>query len=360
MKFMFCVQGEGRGHMTQAIALQNLILKHGHELVAVVVGKSERREIPTFFHQQIKTEVVALESPNFVTHKDNKSINITATIVQNLKKFSHYWKNVRKLHFIVAKQKPDVIINFYEFLCGVYISTHRPQVRHICIGHQFLLEHPEFVFPENLGKRDRFWYFVNTAISAPKFEKKLALSFRKIEDNQLKKICVVPPLLRTEVLELKPLQGDYVLMYVVNAGFSDDIIEWHKNNTHVKIHLFTDRKDIVDETVFHQTLTVHKLNDKKFLTLMKDCKAYASTAGFESICEAMYLGKPVLLVPPRGHFEQQCNALDAVLSGAGITSNFFDLDTFLKYIDTHSNDKKETFKTWVDGAEAYFSRHLFQ
>ena len=36
------------------------------------------------------------------------------------------------------------------------------------------------------------------------------------------------------------------------------------------------------------------------------CKAYASTAGFESVCEAMYLGKPILMVP--AHIEQDCNA----------------------------------------------------
>lgn len=42
---------------------------------------------------------------------------------------------------------------------------------------------------------------------------------------------------------------------------------------------------------------------------MAGCKAYASTAGFESVCEAMYLGKPILMVP--AHIEQDCNAYDA-------------------------------------------------
>lgn len=53
---------------------------------------------------------------------------------------------------------------------------------------------------------------------------------------------------------------------------------------------------------------------------MAGCKAYASTAGFESICEAMYLGKPVLMVP--AHIEQDCNAYDAMKAGAGIISDF--------------------------------------
>ena len=36
------------------------------------------------------------------------------------------------------------------------------------------------------------------------------------------------------------------------------------------------------------TLSFHQLDDVKFLRYMAGCKAYATTAGFESVCEAMY------------------------------------------------------------------------
>lgn len=52
---------------------------------------------------------------------------------------------------------------------------------------------------------------------------------------------------------------------------------------------------------------------------MAGCRAYASTAGFESICEAMYLGKPVLMVP--AHIEQDCNAYECPAAGAGLLEN---------------------------------------
>ena len=32
MKFLFIVQGEGRGHLTQAITLENILLRNGHEV----------------------------------------------------------------------------------------------------------------------------------------------------------------------------------------------------------------------------------------------------------------------------------------------------------------------------------------
>ena len=37
MKFLFIVQGEGRGHLTQAITLENVLLRSGHEVVEILV-----------------------------------------------------------------------------------------------------------------------------------------------------------------------------------------------------------------------------------------------------------------------------------------------------------------------------------
>lgn len=77
-----------------------------------------------------------------------------------------------------------------------------------------------------------------------------------------------------------------------------------------------------------ETLSYHQIDDVKFLNGMANCRAYASTAGFESICEAMYLGKPVLMVP--AHIEQDCNAYDAMIAGAGIIGDSFELESLLR------------------------------
>ena len=51
MKIMFTVQGDGRGHMTQAIAAVQTCERHGHEVVAVTIGMNPGRTIPDFFRQ---------------------------------------------------------------------------------------------------------------------------------------------------------------------------------------------------------------------------------------------------------------------------------------------------------------------
>ena len=53
MKFLFIVQGEGRGHLTQAITLEDMLQRNGHEVVEVLVGKSSSRTLPGFFNRSI-------------------------------------------------------------------------------------------------------------------------------------------------------------------------------------------------------------------------------------------------------------------------------------------------------------------
>lgn len=52
MKFLFIVQGEGRGHLTQAITLEDMLQRNGHEVVEVLVGKSSSRTLPGFFQSE--------------------------------------------------------------------------------------------------------------------------------------------------------------------------------------------------------------------------------------------------------------------------------------------------------------------
>ena len=54
MKVLFIVQGEGRGHLTQAIAMERLLRRNGHEVAEVLVGKSNSRHLPGFFNRSIR------------------------------------------------------------------------------------------------------------------------------------------------------------------------------------------------------------------------------------------------------------------------------------------------------------------
>jgi len=356
LKFIFIVQGEGRGHMTQAISLFQILHNNGHEISHVIVGKSKRRELPAFFISSIKAPITQLESPNFITDKQSKSVSIFRTLVVNLSRAGTFLKSVRSIDKIIEEGRPDTVINFYDFLGGLYFIRKKRKVKHVALAHQFLLNHSEFEFPK--GRiYDRISLLVGNRLAGYKAEKLLCLSFQEMQDESKKKLHIVPPLLRDEVKKSNPQKGKHFLVYMVNHGYSEQVQAFHIEHPEVPIHCFWDKKDAPKVHRVDETLTFHTLDDKKFISYMASCKGYLTTAGFESVCEAMYLGKPVLMVPVKGHYEQSCNAVDAQKAGAGISSKTFDLELLLDYLPSHE-DVMRPFREWTSKTEEMFLKLL--
>ena len=101
MKFLFIVQGEGRGHFTQAITLEEMLLRNGHEVVEVLVGKSSTRTLPGFFNRSIHAPVKRFISPNFLPTTDNKRANLTKSFAYNLLRLPEY---LRSMYYKSADQ----------------------------------------------------------------------------------------------------------------------------------------------------------------------------------------------------------------------------------------------------------------
>ena len=71
-KYILAVQGEGRGHMTQAISMYEMLIEQGHTVCAVILGSSGTRDVPSFFFEKVKAPIIQLQSPNFVSDKKIK------------------------------------------------------------------------------------------------------------------------------------------------------------------------------------------------------------------------------------------------------------------------------------------------
>lgn len=350
MKYILTVQGEGRGHMTQAITMYDMLIEQGHTICAVIVGSRSNREIPNFFYKRIQAPIIQIPSPNFITDKKNKSINITKSVIFNLFKITKYRKSLNQIDELVNKYKPDTIINFFDLLTGLYFRIHKPKAKLVCIAHQYIYLHPDFEFPEG-NEIDRFLIKYYTKLTTIRSSKNLALSFYNLHIKN-ENVIIVPPLLRKEIFKLESKQEDFFLVYLVNNGYFEEIIEWHKTNQNIKIHCFTDNAEKIKSNYNYnkEKIIVHAINDTLFLEMMSKAKGIASTAGFESVCEAMYLGKPVMMVPIKGHYEQFCNSRDAYKAGAGIYADKFDLsklDNFSITFDSTSH----FFKNWIANAK---------
>lgn len=315
-------------------------------MVGVLVGKSPARRLPDFFADKINTPVYPFESPNFLPSAKNKQVNLLKSVGYNLFRLHKYMGSIRYIDRMIRETEADVVVNFYELLTGLTYLLLRPKALMVCIAHQYLFLHPDFTFPkQNALSLASLRFF--TRITAIGAVKKLALSFRKMREAVGEGTIVVPPLLRQEVLDMVPSEGDYLHGYLLNSGFSEEIRSWHDAHPEVGLHFFWDKKNVSSEVKVDDRLSFHQLNDTLFLRYMSGAKAYATTAGFESVCEAMYLNKPVLMVPT--HIEQACNAYDAAFSGAGIVADRFDLDALVSLSKDHAENP--AFRHWAKQAD---------
>lgn len=342
MRVLFVVQGEGRGHLTQAISLEKLLRENGHDVVEVLVGKSESRRLPGFFIRNIQAPIKHIISPNFLPTRANRRANLSRSFMYSLLKLPEYYESMCYVNRRIRETGADLVINFYELMTGLTYFFFRPSVPMVCIGHQYLFLHKDFRMPRK-NRCSLFLMNLFTRLTSLGASRRLALSFRAMKDDEKHRISIIPPLLRQEVFEQEPVKGDYIHGYMVNSGFSDYVRRWHEEHPQVPLRFFWDHWEEEPVKKIDETLSFYQLDDREFLRQMAGCKAYASTAGFESICEAMYLGKPILMVP--AHIEQECNAYDATLDGSGIVDEGFNLDKLLAFAGTYQPDP--TFGTWV-------------
>ncbi len=362
MKYLFIVQGEGRGHMTQAISLERLLRKNGHEVVGIMVGTSATRKIPQFFLNSVTAPVSEYTSINFRPSHKNRKPNMVSTVMYNIFAFVKYFPSIRQIRKEIISSGADVVVNFYEFLTGLTYMMRRPPVPCVSIGHQYLFLHKEFGLPiarypghEGLN--------IISRLNSHGSVKLLALSFNRMPDDPVHKIKVVPPLLRQEVLALRNedgtpgpqmRRGNYILGYMLNSGFAEEVEKWHAEHPETELRFFWDKWSEGQVKKIDDTLSFYLIDDKEFLKQMSQCGAYASTAGFESVCEAMYLGKPILMVP--SHIEQEINAFDAKRNGAGISAKYFDLSALLEFAKEYRQNND--FVDWVRSAESVILKEL--
>lgn len=328
-KILFLVQGEGRGHMTQAIALAQLL--PGAE-IRVLVGRSPHRQIPAFF-QRAFPAVESFESLNFAFDAKQRSVNQLGTVLASLPKLPRYWKALHEVRARIRAFAPDLIVNFFEPLGS--LASRGLRIPTVALGHQFLFEHPQTPFPAGSGLQRRgFRAYLRFFFGHS--DRKLALSAYPAPPHR--NVVVVPPLLRSEVFALRPTRKNFALTYVVNRGYAADIGRWPLPTV-----CFWDNPDAPHRLKQGRTL-FHRIDDRAYLRYMAHCRCLVTTAGFESMCEAAYLGKPMVLVPVEGHFEQLCNATDAAEHGIATHANSFTA------IDLAAARPPQVDRDWLAGA----------
>jgi uncharacterized protein (TIGR00661 family) len=329
------------------MAVKEMAEAAGHQVVAVTLGVSAHRSIPEYFSSAMKIPVRQLPTLEF-KYKDSRAVSNTATLLGVLGNLPKYFGLVRQLDQIVRETQPDVIINFFEPIAAFYTLTKKNRPPVVAVGHQFMFQHPGYVRTPQLWKQLVSMRIYTWLLGAR--ATKLALSLYAAPDLPAKRIIVGPPILRKQLFSLAAnSNGDFTLVYLLNHGYAEQIIKWSDANPKTKLHCFYDKPNALAEFQHSPSLTFHKLDGEKFLKMMAECKNVVCTAGFESVSEAAWLGKPLFLVPVENHVEQQVNAIDAQQFGIGIAEKTFNLDRLAELPNRLPTGE---FRMWLESAPA--------
>ena len=353
MRCFFVIQGEGRGHLTQALALQQALRAAGHEVVGAAAGKPEHGSWPTFFTDAIAKPLTPLRSVSIITDARTGAVRPISTIARGFRRAFLDSAPLDTLHAALERAAPDLIINFFEPMMGVLARKRSLNVPTVAIAHQYMFLHPGYRFPPRQWARRLLARWV-THVTAWEADACIALSLYPAPSASTAwlpssvPLTVMAPLLRRSVRDLSPVRerAPYLQAYLLNDSYAQQLMQWHHTHPHVPLRCFWERPGVSMPEQVDDTLTIYPLSAKRFIRSMAQTRGLATTAGFESVAEALYLGTPVQAVPVPGHYEQLCNAYDTVRAGAGVRSFRFSLDALLRFVP-HYNSNPTAYRARV-------------
>ncbi len=340
----FVVQGEGRGHMTQALALAGFLRDAGHQVVRVLVGKSPRRSVPSYFTRQIGAPLETFAAPTQVPDQAGLGLSIGSTVRDAAWRMPSFIRAGFRIH--EATRGADVVVNFYDLVGGLSRIILRSRVPAVAVAHNYLFLHPELSGAPGPPQTRRI-VMAYTRGTAGRAETQVALAFQPLSTTTANRLVVSPPLVRPGLDEMSPRDEGHLLAYVLNPGYGDLLAAWHRRNPDVRVHCYLEGGAEALGAEPAERFQAHPLDDQGFLRHLVGCRAYVGSAGFESICEAFYLGKPALVVPTAGQYEQTLNAWDAERVGAARAGTYADLDAFWRAPPLPSPESVDTFRAWV-------------
>ena len=142
MRIMLSVLGEGRGHMTQALAVKEIVERAGHQVTGVALGLSENRKVPEYFADAMGLPIAQVRTLEF-RFKNDRQVDLPGTLVGVMRSLPSYRRGVGVLKNLVRECRPDVIVNFFEALTGLAALTCRNRPPVVALAPQFMTGHPE-------------------------------------------------------------------------------------------------------------------------------------------------------------------------------------------------------------------------
>jgi uncharacterized protein (TIGR00661 family) len=328
-RILYGVHGTGRGHAIRALSLAQHYRQH--DFLFVCHGEAARL---------LGREFRVHECPNPVTPVGSHRVDAPAAVFRSASTLigSPYW--CRQVAQAAEAFAPDCAMTDYEFF--VPRMARRMGLACLSLDNQHVItmgriDVPLSQQPSWLATAASVRFLFSAA------DQYLVCNFFEVPArNPSPWFRQVPPLLRPDVVERRPTQGDHIVAYQGYPTFPA-FVE-HLAALGRPVHVYG-----LEKAASRGRVTFEDFDEQAFLDDLASCAYVVCGGGHTLISEALHLGKPVLSIPVRGAFEQFLNAHYLDRLGYGMRA---DLTTF-------SPGMLGEFESKLDGYRARIGRGAF-
>jgi len=208
--------------------------------------------------------------------------------------------------------QPDLLITDFEAFSAR--TAERMGLPILSFNHQQVVTEMEYDLPINYWPAAKLTAAAIRWITPRRPEHVLLTSFFFAPLKRPERTTLVPPIIRPAVQQRTPSNGEHLLVYYNHPDGVDHVIEALRP---VRAPFIIYCNDPARATCDDDYITVKAPCLNGFLDDLASACGVICTAGFTLISEALYLGKPLLVVPNQGIFEQTINALFLQRQGLG-------------------------------------------
>jgi uncharacterized protein (TIGR00661 family) len=308
MRILYGVVGEGMGHAMRSRVILDELTKR-HDVQVVVSGRAY-----DYLKGRASAHLAVKKIWGYsLVYEDNEVQNFK-TLLQNVKGAVTGWpQNVRAYFDVAEKFEPEVVISDFESWSYLFAKSHGLPV--VSIDNMQIIDRcthaPEII--EGLSVEMALTKAIVKAKVAGAFHYYITTFFyppvRKPDTS------LHPPVLRPEILAARPDAGEHLLVYQTSTS-NDALLDVLKACGR-ECRIYGMRRDITEDVV-EGNLRHRRFSETGFIDDLRSAYGVLATGGFTLMGEAVYLGRPMLVVPVRKQFEQVLNARYLEKDGYGM------------------------------------------
>lgn len=294
-RILYALSGQGRGHTSRVMATSEVLRERGHEVLFCCGGTA--REILEGRGERV------LPVPALRQVVEANRVCLARTVRCNWKRVLCAPAIARRLARAFEAQDLDLLITDFEAFSPC--AARRIGLPVLSFNHQQVVTETRYRLPPRQWPAAALTAAAIEAIS-PRHQKHVLLtSFFFPPLKRPERTTLVPPIIRPAVQRLMPRCGEHILVYYNQTEGTGDVLD-RLRRVDARFVVYNFERPAPSER--YPNITFKRPSLEGFLDDLAASRAVICTAGFTLISEALYLGKPLLVVPNGGIFEQTLNA----------------------------------------------------